>query len=302
MRLSCLSIGLLLSAALSAQDPPVQPRGSLFPAPAQDFAGWFDEANGARRDVAGATPAWLESLKAWRQEHLTRMGYDGSAYARPELAWSQRDFIQPQSMVEERYFYDPVARRYTVGRYLDDLDSRYGGIDSVLLWPVYPNIGIDNRNQWDLTRDLPGGIPALRQMVADFHARGVRVLFPTMPWDNGTRDVGVPYWEATARLMAEIGADGVNGDTFGGLPAAYPAAADAAGHPLVFEPEGAPTEDGMLAYNLQSWGYWDYPFAPMASKLKWLEPRHMINVCDRWSRNHTDNLQAAFFNGVGFES
>jgi formylglycine-generating enzyme required for sulfatase activity len=40
----------------------------------------------------------------------------------------------------------------------------------------------------------------------------------------------------------------------------------------------------------------------MVSKLKWLEPRHMINVCDRWARDKTDNLQAAFFNGVGYES
>ena len=102
-------------------------------------------------------------------------------------------------MAEERYFYDPVTGEYTVDRYLDDLDTRYGGIDSVLIWPVYPNIGIDNRNQWDLHRDLPGGIPALRKMVEDFHRRGVRVLFPSMPWDNGTRDVGVPYWTATAQ-------------------------------------------------------------------------------------------------------
>ena len=32
-------------------------------------------------------------------------------------------------MVEDRYFYDPVAGKYTVDRYLDDLDKRYGGID-----------------------------------------------------------------------------------------------------------------------------------------------------------------------------
>ena len=86
------------------------------------------------------------------------MGYDDAEYRRPELLWTQRNFIQPQMMAEERYFYDPAAGKYTVDRYLDDLDKRYGGIDSVLIWPVYPNIGIDNRNQWDLARDLPGGI------------------------------------------------------------------------------------------------------------------------------------------------
>src|SRR5450756_1779117 len=81
-------------------------------------------------------------------------------------------------MVEDRYFYDPAAGRYTVGRYLDDLEKRYGGIDSVLIWPVYPNIGIDNRNQFDCFRDMPGGIAGIKQMVADYHKRGVRVLFP----------------------------------------------------------------------------------------------------------------------------
>ena len=64
--------------------------------------------------------------------------------------------MQPQAMVEDRYLYDPVARRYTVDRFLDDLDKRYGGIDSILLWPVYPNIGIDNRNRYDLLARYAG--------------------------------------------------------------------------------------------------------------------------------------------------
>ena len=128
-----------------------------------------------------------------------RAGLSGAAYERPELKWAQSSFIQPQTMVEDRYFYDPVARRYTVDRFLDDLDKRYGGIDSVLIWPVYPNIGIDNRNQYDLLRDMPGGIAGLQQMVADFHRRGVRVLFPVMPWDMGTRDGGQPLGRSHRR-------------------------------------------------------------------------------------------------------
>ena len=280
------SLVLALSAiVLFAQDTKHPPDGNIIPGPAQgDFA------------------AWLSDLKTWRHERLIRMGYDDAEYRRPEFAWTTRNFIQPQSMVEERYFYNVEKGQYTVDRYLDDLDSRYGGIDSVLLWPVYPNIGIDNRNQWDLHRDLPGGIPALRKMVEDFHRRGVRVFFPAMPWDNGTRDPGMPYWEATATLMAEIGADGVNGDTFGGLPRAYRTASDATGHPVVFEPEGSPQADEGLMWNNQRWGYWKSPWIPPVSKLKWLERRHLTNICDRWARDKTDNLQYAFFNGVGYES
>ena len=119
---------------------------------------------------------WLADVNYWRNERRVRIGYDGSQYDRPELKWTQSAFIQPQMMVHERYFYDPAAWRYTVDRYLDDLDQRYGGIDSVLIWHPYPNLGIDNRNQYDLLRDLPGGVEALRRMVNDFHRRNVRVL------------------------------------------------------------------------------------------------------------------------------
>ncbi|HTT65506.1 MAG TPA: formylglycine-generating enzyme family protein [Bryobacteraceae bacterium] len=298
-------LGILLAAALglTAQDTRYPPDGSQIPGPGRrSTPGWVSELSEWQISGSSEHAAWLSDLQKWRHERLIRMGYDDAEYRRPELLWTQRNFIQPQMMAEERYFYDPAAGKYTVDRYLDDLDKRYGGIDSVLIWPVYPNIGIDNRNQWDLARDLPGGVPALRGMVEDFRHRGVRVFFPSMPWDTGTRDVGVPYWTATAQLMAEIGADGVNGDTFDGLPRAYRTASDGTGHPVAFEPEGSPRADEQLMWNNQSWGYWKYPFAPMVSKLKWLEPRHMINVCDRWARDKTDNLQAAFFNGVGYES
>ena len=144
----------------------------------------------------------------------------------PELRWTQSSFIQPQMMVEDRYFYDPVAGKYTVDRYLDDLEKRYGGIDSVLIWPTYSNMGIDNRNQHDMIRAMPGGVAGVRQMVADFHRRGVRVLFPMMMWDQGTRDPGKPWPDAIAELMAEIGADGINGDTQDGVPLAFSLAAD----------------------------------------------------------------------------
>jgi formylglycine-generating enzyme required for sulfatase activity len=279
--LAIATMGLLL-----AQDIKWKPQGSQIPGP----------------ESPKELSQWIASLREWRHERLIRMGYDGAEYARPELKWTQSSFIQPQMMCEDRYFYDPVAGHYTVDRYLNDLDKRYGGIDSVLIWPVYPNIGIDNRNQWDLHRDLPGGVEGLRKMIAQFHSHGVRVLFPVMAWDVGTRDPGMPYWEATAKLMAETGADGVNGDTLAGVPRAFRTASDATGHPVAFEPEVNPSSDEELAWNNLTWGYWTYPFVPMVSKSKWLETRHMVNVCRRWGRDKTDDLQYAFFNGVGYES
>jgi len=51
-----------------------------------------------------------------------------------------------------------------------------------------------------------------------------------------------------------------------------------------------------------TWGQYQYPFTPLVDRYKWLEPRHMVNISDRWNRSKTNNLQFAFFNGVGWES
>jgi formylglycine-generating enzyme required for sulfatase activity len=245
--------------------------------------------------------SWIEDVRHWRSERLIRIGYHDFRYNLPALQWTQSSFIQPQMMVQDRYFYDPIGHHYTVDRYLDDLDKRYGGIDAVLIWPTYPNMGIDNRNQHDMVRSMPGGLDGVRQMIADFHKRGVRVFFPMMMWDQGTRDPGKPWPDAIASLMAEIGADGINGDTQDGVPVAYAEAAERIGHPLAFEPEGGPPDDA-IAVDLLTWGQYKFPFAPRVDRYKWLETRHMVNISDRWNRDKTDDLQFAFFNGIGWES
>lgn len=293
----------LFASCLMAQDTKFEPKGEQIPGPddAKTYTGQCCYRSDEIKDPAQAFKVWIEDVRHWRTERRIRIGYNGSQYERPELKWTQSSFIQPQMMIEDRYFYDPVAGQYTVDRYLDDLDKRYGGIDSVLIWHTYPNIGIDNRNQYDLLHDMPGGEQGLKQVISDFHRRGVRVLFPVMLWDQGTRDVGIPNWEATAKAMAEIGGDGINGDTLDGIPHTFRAASDQTGHPIALEPEGGPADEAVQWNNL-TWGYWKYPFVPMISRYKWLEPRHMVNVCDRWNRDKTDNLQYAFFNGVGYES
>ena len=295
-----ISIVLALSSMMSAQDTNFEPDHQQIPAPDCLVMKAIGEPGG-KPCTQEDHDAWLADIRHWRSERWIRIGYDGSRYDRPELKWTQSSFFQPQMMVQDRYFYDPVAHRYTVDRYLNDLEKRYGGIDAVLIWPTYPNMGIDDRNQLDLIRSMPGGVAGVRQMIADFHKRGVRVLFPMMMWDQGTRDPGKPWPQAIAELMAEVGADGVNGDTQDGVPLAFSAAADKVGHPLAFEPEEGPSDEA-LAWNVMTWGQYSFPFVPVVDKYKWLEPRHMVNISDRWSRDKTNDLQFAFFNGVGWES
>jgi len=291
---------LSATALIAAQDTKFPPDGQQISAPdCLAIRGLWE--GGSKPCAENEHEAWLADILHWRDERRIRIGYDGSRYDLPALQWTESSFIQPQMMVHDRYFYDPAAGKYTVDRYLGDLEKRYGGIDAVLIWPTYPNMGIDNRNQQDMIRSLPGGLAGVKQMIADFHRRGVRVLFPMMMWDQGTRGPGLPWPQAIASLMAEVGADGINGDTQDGVPLAFSIAADKTGHPLAFEPEDGPADEG-LAWNVMTWGQYKFPFTTMVDKYKWLEPRHMVNISDRWNRDKTDDLQFAFFNGIGWVS
>jgi formylglycine-generating enzyme required for sulfatase activity len=250
-------------------------------------------------------PGWLDNLKAWRRDRQTLLRYTGDQYQRADLAWTQHVFSQVQLLIWDRSFYDPEKGEYTVDRFLNETEAHIGPIDAVLIWHVYPNLGVDDRNQFDLLRDLPGGIPALQQVVHRFHERGVKVFFPLLAWDTGTRPEGTPPASTMAQLLKDIGADGINFDTLETAPPQFRSASDAVGHPLALEPQFQPRDESLAWTNI-SWNDWvtwegkSYPFIPMVSKNKWLEPRHMVSVTDRFTRDKTDSLQHAFFNGQGF--
>ena len=166
---------LLLAAGLAlpgmAQDWRYPPQGQQIPPAALSHLSYAWEG--------GYTPCtdkshedWLKAVTQWRTERRIRIGYSAERYEVPAQIWAQSSFIQPQMIVNDRYFYDPATGKYTVDRYLDDLEKCYGGIDAVLIWATYPKIGIDNRNQQDMVRSMPGGVEGVGQMVADFHRRG----------------------------------------------------------------------------------------------------------------------------------
>ena len=119
-------------------------------------------------DVSFAGVAvWLSSMRAMRTACNARIGFDPHNASRtlfddPALAWTQTAYIGPQMHPYDKYFYNATlgngtgGRGYTVDRWLDDLNARYGGIDKALVWPTYTNIGIDDRNQFDFFRTMPG--------------------------------------------------------------------------------------------------------------------------------------------------
>ena len=271
----------LLHASVSAACGPCQTAGPTSPA---------------------AQPAWLAALKKERESVLASINYTGGVFANPSLGWTQGAYIQPQVHPYDRFFFDEASGNYTVDRFLADLEKRYGGVDAVLLWPTYTNLGIDDRNQFDFFRTMPGGLDGVKQVTALLHAAGVRVLWPYNPWDTGTRREALDDQHTLAALLKQTGGDGFNGDTMGSIPRSFWAAALQDSYPIAFEPEDGGT-DASLNWATMGWGYWLYPRVPQVDRFKYLtRGKFMTNVCDRWATRKTDNLQSVWFNGVGYES
>jgi len=262
---------------------------------------------GANEQTAGpASPAvrdeWYQNLLADRENTIAKIGYKGGVFDTPELKWTQTSYIQPQMHSYDRFFYDSEKHEYTVDRFLKDLKDRYGGIDSLLMWPTYTNIGTDDRNQFDLFRAMPGGLDAVANITSQLHDRGVKVLWPYNPWDHGTRREPVSDADTFAKLLKQTGGDGFNGDTMGFVPEEFWTAAQKVGHPEAFEPEGGGI-DASLNWSTMGWGYYSYPQVPQVDRFKFItRGKFMTNICDRWAQSKTNNLQTAWFNGQGYES
>jgi hypothetical protein len=239
-------------------------------------------------------PVWRAALTRWRTEAHKRLGYRGTRYDRPETAWTRSCYSVALVWLWDERLFDRAAGRFDVAAFLDRTKD-YGGFDGVVLWHAYPVIGIDDRNQFDFYRDVPG----LRDVVAEFQSRGIRVFLDYNPWDTGTRRAAGDDAEELARLATELGADGMFLDTMKEGDARLVSALLDNDPPQVLEGESrlpsARVEDHQL-----SWAQWFADSdAPGVQRARWFERRHMTHATRRWNRDHSAELQSAFMNGAG---
>lgn len=120
--------------AVTVGDPPPPPPPAPCPGgiqfnPGEQIAGPTSPSN---------VSAWRTAMNEWQSCVRSEMDYSTAytAYDVPELKWTQTSYIQPQMHPYDRLFFDPVQDNYTVQRWLDDVNARYGGVDSILMWPT----------------------------------------------------------------------------------------------------------------------------------------------------------------------
>lgn len=259
-------------------DPEVADTAKIFAAP-REQADW---------------PAWRSRLSGWRRDARSRMAYRGAVYEQDETAWARSCYSVALVWLWDERLFDHQRQQFTVEAFLEKCDD-FGGFDAIVLWHAYPVIGIDDRNQFDFYRDVPG----IEKLIEDFHGRGVRVFIDYNPWDTGSRRASYDDATELARLVGELGVDGVFLDTLKEGAANLVDALVHARPPLALEGESrvplARVEDHLL-----SWAQWfSDSTAPGVLRAHWYERRHMMHHTRRWNRDHSDELQSSWMNGTG---
>jgi iron(II)-dependent oxidoreductase len=234
-------------------------------------------------------------LRALRRELRAELGIPSRA-ERP--GWDRRIVVEHFWFLFEKDYINPDGSGFLVKKYLADARSDFGDIDAVCLWQSYPRLGLDERNQYDYYRDLPGGMEELVRIVRYLQLSGVRVFLNYNPWDVGTRREPRSDAETLAAFLKDTGADGVFLDTVEAtdpvlLETLHTAHAEVAVCPELIPPLGdLPRVSG-------AWQQFTVPLPPSVLVHRWLDPRFCTRLIDRYARTHTQQLAAAFLHGTG---
>ncbi len=258
---------------------------------------FLDDAKilGAPEDPADL-PRWRGKLAEWLMGAYGRTSYDGgSHYEEPGREWTQTAYSVALVWLWDDQLYDVATGKFTPEAFVQHGVEDFGGYDAVVLWHAYPVIGIDSRNQFDFYRDVPG----LKQLVDDLHGLGLKVFFDYNPWDVGTRRADGPDGEEFASLVADFGADGAFLDTLKEGDPAFTRALNKVNPAIAFEGESR-LPLARISDHALSWAQWFADTrAPGVLRAHLFERRHMMHHTRRWNRDHSDELQSAWVNGVG---
>jgi formylglycine-generating enzyme required for sulfatase activity len=244
---------------------------------------------------------WQAGLRLmFRDKYLFDLEkFDNTLFERKDLAWIKESYLIILSMAWDREFYDRFSGKYTYGEFLKKAVERFGKVDIFCIWPTWPRLGLDQRNQWDLYRDLPGGTSQLRIFARMSRLSGTRFFITYNPWDKSTRKED--HYKGMARMIQETEADGVVLDTQGSSSYELQAAADSVRSGVVMYSEGmAVTKDmpGIIAGRVHNAIY----LSPEVNLNKLIKPDFSIfRVCDVGEDIIHREIAIAFFNGYGTE-
>ncbi|MDD8031948.1 MAG: SUMF1/EgtB/PvdO family nonheme iron enzyme [Acidobacteriota bacterium] len=244
---------------------------------------------------------WFGGLQMMFQKRLLYdlEKFDNSLYERPDLQWIRKAYLMLLQFAWDRTYYDRYKQQYTFYENLLAWDKLIGGIDIYSLWPTWPRLGLDQRNQWDMYRDLPGGLQELKNQVAFAHQKGKKYFISYNPWDESTHRED--HLKAMETILRELDADGVILDTRGESSREFQEMADRVKPGIIMYSEGmAVPKDlpGIVAGRVH-----DALFLPPPLNMnKFIKPDNAIfRVIQLGEGRFRREASVAFFNGYGSE-
>ncbi|ULQ51857.1 formylglycine-generating enzyme family protein [Flavihumibacter fluvii] len=244
---------------------------------------------------------WQNGLvKIFQQRMLYDLpGFDSSLYQRKDLQWIRHAYVQHLMYAWDKFYFDAEDGKYHLREFLERGKKLYGGDDIVSIWPTWPTLGLDQRNQFDLFRDLPGGTTAMRKQADISRKLGARFFICYNPWDGSTR--AEDHYAGLTDLIRSTSADGVVLDTKGESSRELQQAADIVRPGVVMYSEGmAVPRDmpGIVSGRVHNALY--YP--PMLNLNKLIKPSFAIfRVAELYKEKIRREFATSFFNGYGTE-
>jgi gamma-glutamyl hercynylcysteine S-oxide synthase len=244
---------------------------------------------------------WQNGLRLmFRDRYLYDLEkFDNTLYERRDLAWIKDSYLIVLEMAWDRDFYDRTTGRYNFGEMLKRNIQQFGYLDVFGIWPTWPRLGLDQRNQWDMYRDLPGGTAQLKSFAHLARQYNTKFFIAYNPWDNSTRKED--QYTGMARLITETDADGVVLDTRGSSSYELQAAADSVKKGVIMFSEGmAVTRDmpGIISGRVHNAIF----YSPELNLNKLIKPDFSIfRVCDVGESIIHREIAISFFNGYGTE-
>ncbi|MCX6249091.1 MAG: SUMF1/EgtB/PvdO family nonheme iron enzyme [Bacteroidetes bacterium] len=247
------------------------------------------------------TGDWHDGLKMmFGERYLYDLpSFDNTYFERKDLGWMKSSYIMLLQFAWDKKFYDGTEKRYSFYRSFSEYDSLTGGYDIFALWPTWPRLGLDQRNQWDMYRDLPGGVAELRKQADFLHKKGKRYFISYNPWDESSRKED--QMKGMGDLLRATDADGVVLDTKGSSSKELQATADKVRPGIIMYSEGmAVPKDmpGIVAGRVHD----ALVLPPVLNLNKLIKPDfaifRVLQLAD--DRLHRE-LALSFFNGYGVE-
>lgn len=244
---------------------------------------------------------WQNGLrKAFQQRWLYDLEtFDNTLFERPDLQWIKHDYLMTLQMAWDHDYYDPETGKYNLNEFLEKGKKFMGGYDVYSIWPTWPRLGVDQRNQWDLYEDLPGGLEKMKELAGMCQKDGTKFFIAFNPWDQSTREEN-PY-KGMARLIKATNADGVVLDTKGSSSFELQHAADSVRNGVIMYSEGmAITKDmpGIISGRVHDAIY----MPPPLNMNKLIKPDFAIfRVCQLSQGRIHREANISLFNGYGVE-